>query len=71
MLRFVPRVVAILLSAVPLSVFHVPTVRAAEPFQFEGVELSTRLQVGYAVRVVDVNGDGLLDIAIVDSKRIL
>ncbi len=44
---------------------------AADPYQFEAVELPTQLQVGYAVRTVDVNGDGVLDITIVDSKRVL
>jgi hypothetical protein len=34
-------------------------------------ELKTRLEVGYAVRLVDMNGDKRLDIAIVDSKRFL
>ncbi len=34
-------------------------------------ELATKLQVGYAVRVLDVNQDGQLDIAIVDSQRVL
>src|SRR5687768_1620099 len=34
-------------------------------------ELPTRLEVGYAVRLVDMNGDRRLDIAIVDSKRFL
>lgn len=38
---------------------------------FEPQELGTRLQVGYAVRALDVNKDGQLDIAIVDSKRVL
>ncbi|GIW97024.1 MAG: hypothetical protein KatS3mg111_0357 [Pirellulaceae bacterium] len=44
---------------------------AAELPQFRDQELPTRLQVGYAVRPVDVNGDGRLDIAIVDSHRVL
>ncbi len=34
-------------------------------------ELKTRLTVGYAVRLLDMNGDDRLDIVIVDSKRFL
>src|SRR5262245_53865801 len=34
-------------------------------------ELGTRLEVGYAIRLIDMNGDKRLDIAIVDSKRFL
>ncbi len=33
--------------------------------------LPVELQVGYAVRVLDLSGDGKLDIAIVDSKRFI
>ncbi len=33
--------------------------------------LPVKLQVGYAVRAVDISGDGKLDIAIVDSKRFI
>src|SRR5688500_8954911 len=40
-------------------------------FQFRDQELSTRLTVGYAVRLIDMNDDQRLDIAIVDSDRIL
>ena len=36
-----------------------------------GQELPTRLRVGYAVRLIDMNDDQRLDIVIVDSKRIL
>lgn len=39
--------------------------------QFTGLELPTKLEVGYAVRLIDLNGDRRLDICIVDSKRIL
>src|SRR5207249_6800452 len=39
--------------------------------QFRDQELPTRLTVGYAVRLIDMNGDKRLDIAIVDSYRIL
>jgi Aldos-2-ulose dehydratase, beta-propeller domain/FG-GAP-like repeat len=46
------------------------TATAAE-FQFRDQELPTKLTVGYAVRLLDMNGDQRLDIAIVDSERIL
>jgi hypothetical protein len=38
---------------------------------FKDQELPTRLTVGYAVRLIDMNADKRLDIAIVDSDRIL
>ncbi len=38
---------------------------------WEAVELPTKLTVGYAVRAIDMNRDKKLDIAIVDSKRVL
>ena len=44
---------------------------AAEKIAFQGQELPTRLTVGYAVRLIDMNADKRLDIVIVDSKRIL
>ncbi len=44
---------------------------ATAQIAFEPQELATQLQVGYAVRVLDVNQDKQLDIAIVDSKRVL
>lgn len=44
---------------------------ASAQLNFETEELPTRLDVGYAVRVLDVNQDGQLDIAIVDAKRVL
>lgn len=44
---------------------------AAEPLDFKVEELAVTLKVGYAVRSLDVNADGKLDIVIVDSKRVL
>ena len=49
----------------------VPAATATAEIRLQPQELDTRLQVGYAVRVLDVNGDQQLDIAIVDSKRVL
>ncbi len=43
----------------------------ADELPFKDQELPTRLTVGYAVRLVDMNADQRLDIAIVDSDRIL
>lgn len=47
------------------------SIGSAAEFQFKDQELPTRLTVGYAVRLLDMNGDQRLDIAIVDSDRIL
>lgn len=44
---------------------------AAGELSFKDIELPTKLTVGYAVRVLDMNADRRLDIAIVDSDRIL
>lgn len=39
--------------------------------QLAELELPTKLQVGYAVRLIDMNDDQRLDIVIVDSKRLV
>jgi hypothetical protein len=46
------------------------TLHAAE-FQFRSQEIERELGVGYAVSLVDVNGDGKLDIVVVDQTRVL
>jgi hypothetical protein len=70
----VPIVLAVLAVLAVLSVLFVlgspPTACGAEP-PFHGQELATQLDVGYAVRLLDMNRDGRIDIAIVDSNRIL
>src|SRR5258707_12128018 len=43
----------------------------AADIAFRDQELPTRLTVGYAVRLLDMNDDKRLDICIVDSDRIL
>ncbi|MFI4874202.1 MAG: FG-GAP repeat domain-containing protein [Blastopirellula sp. JB062] len=44
---------------------------AAEGLRFREQELPTKLRVGYAVRMIDMNDDDKLDIVIVDSDRVL
>jgi hypothetical protein len=44
---------------------------AQSQFEWKAEVLPVTLQVGYAVRAADMNGDEKLDIVIVDSKRIL
>jgi hypothetical protein len=46
--------------------------RAAEPaLQFRKQEIARDLEVGYAVLLVDINGDGKKDIVVVDSRRVI
>ena len=53
-----------------ILVVHCNNAAGAE-IAFKDQELPTKLTVGYAVRLLDMNGDQRLDIAIVDSDRIL
>jgi len=48
-----------------------PAIVLAADIPFRDQELATKLTVGYAVRLLDMNDDQRLDIAIVDSDRIL
>ena len=56
-------------ASAPLLAAFSPAIAA--DLDFRGQELPTRLTVGYAVRLLDMNDDKRLDIVIVDSKRIL
>lgn len=44
---------------------------AAADLKFRVQEISNRLTVGYAVRLVDMNEDGKLDIVVVDTERVV
>ncbi|QDU96353.1 FG-GAP repeat domain-containing protein [Lignipirellula cremea] len=62
--------------AAPLGALCLAFALSASPGQggelkFGEIELSERLEVGYAVRLIDMNGDGRLDICVVDSKRLI
>lgn len=43
----------------------------APAIEFREIELPERLTVGYAVRLLDMNGDDRLDIVVLDSKRLI
>jgi hypothetical protein len=59
------------LLSVALSIICPASLFAIDADSFRAETLPVELTVGYAVRSLDVNADGKLDIAIVDSKRIL
>ncbi|MGZ9126083.1 MAG: FG-GAP repeat domain-containing protein, partial [Candidatus Binatia bacterium] len=56
--------------ALAIVVLAALVVNAAD-IELRDQELPTKLTVGYAVRLLDMNADKRLDIAIVDSERIL
>jgi hypothetical protein len=58
------------LTALFFSPFFSPSGRAAD-FTFESKEIDTSLSVGYAVLLVDLNGDGKKDIVVVDTQRVI
>jgi hypothetical protein len=64
-----PLVVRLLVGLVVSSAF--PSAIIAEIRQFRSQEIERGLGVGYAVSLVDVNGDGKLDIVVVDQKRVV
>jgi hypothetical protein len=57
--------VGLVVGALPSIALH------AADFQFRNQEIERELGVGYAVSLVDINGDGKLDIVVVDQKRVL
>ena len=67
---FAPLARAAWLLCLIAATLHSADARAAAP-NFEVQEIATDLTVGYAVSLVDMNADGRLDIAVVDSKRVV
>jgi hypothetical protein len=49
----------------------IASVSSAAELEFRSQEIERELGVGYAVALVDVNGDGKLDIVVVDQTRVL
>jgi len=60
-----------LLPTLLTALLLLPCASFADELSFEPEELKTKLGVGYAVRLIDMNGDDKLDICIVDQERIL
>jgi FG-GAP-like repeat len=48
-----------------------PEEKQSAPLAFEMKEIDKSLTVGYAVLLVDINGDGKKDIVVVDTKRVV
>ena len=61
----VPLLVGLVFGSAPASALD------AEIRQFRCQEIERELGVGYAVSLVDVNGDGKLDIVVVDQTRVV
>ena len=61
----VPLLVGLVVGSAPASALN------AEIQQFRSQEIERELGVGYAVSLVDVNGDGKLDIVVVDQTRVV
>ena len=61
-MRFLITLAAFILSIAPAS---------AQDAQFKTQEIETKLGVGYAVVLVDVDGDGKKDIVVVDTNRVV
>src|SRR3954465_11495483 len=59
-----------LIAAVIVSLSIVPKVFADLP-KFKMQEIDKSLAIGYAVNLVDINGDGKLDIVVVDKARVI
>jgi len=57
-------------SSLGLWVLSAGVLFAAIP-QFKTQEIETGLGVGYAVRLIDMNGDGKLDVCVVDTTRVV
>src|SRR5262249_30607660 len=61
----------LVLAALPCLSSSADKQEKVDDFAFEMKEIDKSLTVGYAVLLVDVNGDKKLDIVVVDSHRVV
>src|SRR3954471_18898449 len=71
-MRFVPTAAAAaVVIVVAVLTLVVPRPAAAAIPTFKVDEIDASLKIGYAVSLVDINGDGKLDIVVVDKDRVI
>src|SRR3954471_7759270 len=71
-MRFVPTAAAAaVVIVVAVLTLVVPRPAAAAIPTFKVDEIDKSLTIGYAVSLVDINGDGKLDIVVVDKDRVI
>src|SRR4051812_11178387 len=68
-MRFVPTAAAAVVVAVLTVLVPGPAAAAVPSFRVDEIDKS--LSIGYAVSLVDINGDGKLDIVVVDKDRVI
>src|SRR3954467_14828392 len=70
-MRFVPSVAVVAVLAAGSSLLAPRPAAAAAIPTFKVDEVDKSLTIGYAVSLVDLNGDGKLDIVVVDKARVI
>src|SRR3954452_13948071 len=68
-MRFVPTAAVVVLAAVSTLFISRPAAAAIPTFKVDEIDKS--LSIGYAVSLVDINGDEKLDIVVVDKDRVI
>jgi len=70
-MRIVPTVAVVVLAAASSLLISRPAVAAGAIPTFKVDQIDKSLTIGYAVSLVDINGDGKLDVVVVDKDRVI